>query len=70
MEITGIQIGWGMLCVFQIAVAAHFISLYRIDGDKRKIMFGFAFLIGVISVIFKAFDFTIDQSTPVFLINI
>lgn len=70
MAITWYQIGWIVLAIFQIGVASHFIYLYKEDKDKRKLMFGMAFLIGVFAVFYLSSGYHGSTNEPVILKNI
>ena len=56
MNISWEQIGWIVLTIFQLALTGHFLYLYKIDLDKRKLMFGIAFFIASFTHLMTALE--------------
>lgn len=54
MVLSWIQLGWIALSIFQIGITIHLLYLYKMDGDKRKLMFGIAFLIAIFTHLYAA----------------
>ncbi len=64
------QIAWIALAIFQVGISGHFLSLYKKDGDNRKLMFGIAFLIGVFAIFYNISQIHNTPSEPVWLNNL
>lgn len=58
MVISWYHIGWITLSLFQVGISIHFFHLFKIDKDKRKLMFGIAYLTTIFSVLYAGFSQT------------
>ncbi len=57
-----LNISWFILGIIQIAIGISFFRKYRLDKDKRKLMFGLAFFILTYSHIYETFIFFFTSS--------
>ncbi len=70
-EISIITVGWLLLAIFQVAISISFFHHYNKDKDKRKLMFGLAFLALSYSHFYEAFIYLIfSQQIPILFENI
>lgn len=58
-----INVGWFILSIIQIAIGISFFYRFKIDNDKRKLMFGLAFFVIAYSHIYEAFPLFFTNST-------
>jgi PAS domain S-box-containing protein len=71
MELTLVQLGWLVLFIIQIAIGLSFFRKYSLDKDKRKLMFGFAFLCVSYSHLYEAFAVQLfNNQIPMLIENI
>jgi len=71
LNIDILNVSWFILGIIQIAIGISFFRKYRVDKDKRKLMFGFAFFIISYSHFYEAFITNIVSSNfPLILENI
>jgi PAS domain S-box-containing protein len=66
-----VNVGWFFLSIIQLAIGISFFYRYKIDKDKRKLMFGLAFLIISYSHLYETFPFLfINSNLSLILENI
>ncbi len=71
MDISFIHIGWLLLGIFQVAISISFFHNYNMDKDKRKLMFGLAFLALSYSHFYEAFIYLIfNEQIPIIYENV